>query len=186
MKYLIVGLGNIGKEYVDTRHNIGFMVIDQLAEKHGAKMELDRHAYKGHFAFKSRQFHLLMPTTYMNLSGKAVNHHLKDLNIARENLLVITDDIALPFGKLRMRAKGSNGGHNGLKNIEEVLGGNVYPRLRFGVGDDFPKGKQVDYVLSPFSDGEFAELPLHIDKAIEMVLAFGTIGLDRTMSQYNQ
>ncbi|RYG30538.1 MAG: peptidyl-tRNA hydrolase, partial [Chitinophagaceae bacterium] len=121
-----------------------------------------------------------------NLSGKAVNHHLKALNIPVENLLVATDDLALPFGKLRMRGKGSNGGHNGLKNIEEVLGTNTYARLRFGVGDDFPKGKQVDYVLSPFSEGEFAELPLHIDKAIEMIMAFGTIGLDRTMSQYNQ
>src|SRR5688572_23147662 len=177
MKYLIAGLGNIGKEYVDTRHNIGFMVIDKLAEKQGTKMELDRHAYKGHFAHKGRQFHLIMPTTFMNLSGKAVSHHLKALNIPVENLLVITDDIALPFGKLRMRGKGSNGGHNGLRNIEEVLGTNAYARLRFGVGDNFAKGRQVDYVLSPFSEGEFAELPTVIDKAIEMTLAFGTIGL---------
>ena len=185
MKYLIAGLGNIGREYVDTRHNIGFMVVDKLAEKQGIKMELDRHAYLSHFSYKGRQIYLLMPTTYMNLSGKAVNHHLKALKIPAENLLVITDDIALPFGKLRMRGKGSNGGHNGLKNIEEVLGSNAYARLRFGVGDDFPKGRQVDYVLAPFSDAEFAELPALIDKSIDMTLSFCTIGLDHTMSQFN-
>src|SRR5687767_10672683 len=186
MKYLIAGLGNIGPEYVDTRHNIGFMVVNSLAEKHGVKMKLDRHAYSGEFSYKGRTFYMIMPTTYMNLSGKAVNHHLKEQKIPQENLLVITDDLALPFGTLRLRGKGSNGGHNGLKHIEETLGNNNYARLRFGVGSDFPKGRQVDYVLSPFSDAEFSELPALIERSCDITISFAAIGLERTMSQFNK
>lgn len=185
MKYLIAGLGNIGAEYELTRHNIGFLVLDQLADKKGASFEHDRLAYKTQVKHKGRLIHLIKPTTYMNLSGKAVNHWMKILNIPKDHLLVITDDIALPFGKLRMRAKGSAAGHNGLKNIEALTGGQNYARLKFGIGDDFPKGRQVDYVLSNFSKQEFDELPLLIERANEMILNFCTIGVAHTMSQFN-
>ena len=159
MKYLIAGLGNIGAQYRDTRHNIGFMVAHRLAERLDVIPELERHAYYAKGKHKGRQVHIILPTTYMNLSGKAIRYHLKKHDIPLENLLVVTDDIALPFGKLRMRGKGSAGGHNGLKNIEEVLNTNQYPRLRFGVGDNFSRGRQVDYVLSDFTDDEFIDIP---------------------------
>jgi len=149
LKYLIAGLGNVGAEYELTRHNIGFLVLDQLAQDQ--KFEQDRHVFKTEIKHKGRSLHLIKPTTYMNLSGKAVSYWLKELKIPKENLLVITDDIAIPFGKIRIRKKGSAGGHNGLKNIEELTGGQDYARLRFGVGDDFSKGRQVDYVLSNFN-----------------------------------
>ena len=185
MKYLVAGLGNIGAEYELTRHNIGFLIVDQLEDKHDVKFELSRHAYYTDFKYKGRSIHLIKPTTYMNLSGKSVNYWLKELKIAKSNLLVITDDIALSFGKLRMRAKGSNAGHNGLKNIDAMTGGNDYSRLRFGIGNDFHRGHQVDYVLSRFSKKEWEELPFAVDKACEMVLSFTTIGLERTMNQFN-
>ena len=185
MKYLIVGLGNIGPEYELTRHNVGFLTLDRLAEKQGIDFTSGRLAFTCDFKFKSRQIYLIKPTTYMNLSGKAVNYWMKELKIDKENILVIVDDIALPFGNLRIRAKGSAAGHNGLKNIEDLTGGNNYPRLKFGIGDDFHSGKQVDYVLSHFSQGEFAELPLKMDKAGEMILSFCTIGIQRTMNQFN-
>jgi PTH1 family peptidyl-tRNA hydrolase len=185
MKYLIVGLGNIGPEYADTRHNIGFLVVDHLARKFDVKFDLGRHAFVTEFRSKGRSYTLVKPTTYMNLSGKAVSHHLHALKVPPENLLVVTDDLALPFGKIRIRAKGSAGGHNGLKSIEETLGSNAYPRLRFGVGDQFAKGRQVDYVLSPFSEEEAAELPLFVEKAADAALAFGMIGLPQTMNKYN-
>ena len=186
MKYLIAGLGNIGAEYELTRHNIGFLTLDQLAEDQESAFTLERHAYHSQFKHKGREIHMIKPTTYMNLSGKAINYWLQQLKITPEHLLVITDDIALPFGKLRMRAKGSAAGHNGLKNIEQVIGHNGYPRLRFGVGDNFPKGRQVDYVLSRFEAREFDELPSFILRATQMILGFCTIGIDRTMSQFNQ
>ncbi|MCL4151372.1 UNVERIFIED_CONTAM: hypothetical protein GTU68_065511 [Idotea baltica] len=185
MKYLIVGLGNIGPEYEITRHNIGFLTLDRLADQKDAKFEMSRLAYHTDFKFKGRSIHLIKPTTYMNLSGKAVKYWMTELKIPIENVLVIVDDIAIPFDKLRMRAKGSSAGHNGLKNIEELLGGQNYARLKFGVGDDFPKGRQVDYVLSPFTKKEFEELPFIMDKAIDMIQGFCTIGTARTMSQYN-
>ena len=185
MKYLIIGLGNIGAEYELTRHNIGFLVLDQLADKEGIPFEHTRYAEKCDFKFKGRSIHLVKPTTYMNLSGKAVNYWMNELKIPKENLLVITDDIALPFGNLRMRAKGSSAGHNGLKSIEQLTGGQDYPRLKFGVSDNFPKGRQVDYVLSNFTKQEFEDLPFKIEKAMEMVLSFCTIGITRTMNQYN-
>lgn len=185
MKYLIVGLGNIGAEYELTRHNIGFLTLDQLADKYDVKFESSKLAFQCCFKHKSRAIHLIKPTTYMNLSGKAVNYWMKELKIPKENVLIIVDDIALPFGNLRMREKGSAAGHNGLKNIEMLTGGNNYPRLKFGVGDDFHSGKQVDYVLSKFSKNEFSELPIKMDKAIDMILGFCTIGIQRTMNQFN-
>ncbi len=186
MKYLLVGLGNIGPEYADTRHNIGFMVLDYLAKKHEVSFDTGRHSFVTEFKHKGKHFTLVKPTTYMNLSGKAVAHWLSSLKIPASQMLVITDDLALPFGKLRMRAKGSAGGHNGLKHIEETLGSNEYPRLRFGVDAQFSKGRQVDYVLSPFSPDELIDLPTYIEKAAEMCLSFGTIGLERTMNFYNK
>ncbi len=185
MKYLIVGLGNIGQEYAETRHNIGFMVLDHLAKKHGASFDTGRHSFVTEIKTKGRTYVLVKPTTYMNLSGKAVGHWLNTLKLQPEQMMVITDDIAIPFGKIRIRTKGSAGGHNGLKHIEQTLGHNNYPRMRFGVGDAFHKGKQVDYVLSSFSDDEQAELQTLIEKAADAILAFGTIGLERTMNQYN-
>lgn len=185
MKYLIAGLGNIGPEYEITRHNIGFLTLDRLADKQNISFETMKLAMKSEFKHKGRQIHLIKPTTYMNLSGKAINYWLQELKIPKENLLVITDDIALPFAKLRMRAKGSAAGHNGLKSIEQMTGGQDYARLKFGVGDNFHKGQQVDYVLSPFTQQEFEELPFAMDKACDMVLAFATIGVNMTMSQFN-
>ena len=185
MKYLIVGLGNIGPEYELTRHNIGFLTLDRLADTKGVSFEINRLAYHSEFKHKGRAVHMIKPTTYMNLSGKAVKFWMQELKIPVENVLVIVDDLAIPFAKLRMRAKGSNAGHNGLKNIEELCGGQNYPRLKFGIGDDFSKGRQVDYVLSPFSKNEFEELPFAMDKAIEMIYSFCTIGISKTMTQYN-
>ncbi|GAB4338965.1 MAG: aminoacyl-tRNA hydrolase [Flammeovirgaceae bacterium] len=185
MKFLIVGLGNIGVEYENTRHNIGFMVVDELAKKLETKFEIGRHAFYAEGKYKGKSLHLIKPTTYMNLSGKAVQHWSSFLKISTENILVIVDDLAIPFGKLRLRAKGSSAGHNGLKNIEEIMQTQNYPRLRFGIGDNFPKGRQVDYVLSPFSKEEMTTLPISVEKACQMVFAFSTIGIERTMSQMN-
>lgn len=185
MKYLIAGLGNIGPEYELTRHNIGFLVLDRLADEHKFTFELTRHAEKAELKYKGRQLHFIKPTTYMNLSGKAVAYWLQELSIPKENLLVVVDDLALPFGTLRMRTKGSSAGHNGLKNLEQLLGGQDYARLRFGIGDEFHKGQQIDYVLSNFSKKEFEELPPLMDKASEMIFSFCTMGAARTMSLYN-
>ncbi len=185
MKYLIVGLGNPGPKYELTRHNIGFLTLDRLAEQHQATFKPDRLAEVADLKHKGRSLHLVKPTTFMNLSGKAVNYWLQELKIPKERLLILTDDIALPFETLRMRPKGSSAGHNGLKNIEQLTGGQNYARLRMGVGDDFHKGQQVDYVLSQFPREELDQLPEVMDRASEMILAFSTIGIERTMSQYN-
>ncbi len=185
MKFLIAGLGNIGSEYELTRHNIGFLVLDRLADEKGVTFEITRHAEKAELKFKGKQIHLIKPTTYMNLSGKAIAYWLQELKIPKENLLVVVDDIALPFGTLRMRKQGSAAGHNGLTHIEQILGGTDYTRLRFGIGNNFNKGQQVDYVLGNFTQEEFQALPPLMDKASEMILSFCTIGPDRTMSQYN-
>lgn len=185
MKYLIVGLGNIGPEYELTRHNIGFLTADRLADKQGCQWKSDRLAFKTEFKHKGRSIHLIKPTTYMNLSGKAINYWMKELQIPKENILVIVDDVAIPFGKIRMRSKGSAAGHNGLKNIEELTGGQDYPRLRMGIGDDFPKGRQIDFVLGRFTKAEFDTLPEMMDKAIEMTLAFCTVGISQAMTQFN-
>lgn len=185
MKYLIAGLGNIGAEYELTRHNIGFLILDRLADEAGATFAHDRFVFRSEMKFKGRTLVLIKPTTYMNLSGKAVNYWLQQEKISKENLLVVTDDIALSFGKIRLKGKGSDGGHNGLKNIQELTGGANYSRLRFGVGDDFSKGRQVDYVLSPFNQNEFNELVTHMDRAIEAIKSFCSIGLERTMNFFN-
>lgn len=185
MKYLIAGLGNIGPEYELTRHNIGFLVLDRLAEKFETDFVTTRLADKAEVKYKGRQLHLIKPSTYMNLSGKSVAYWLQELKIDKQNLLVVVDEIALPFGTLRMRTKGSSAGHNGLKNIELLLSGQDYSRLRFGVGNNFSRGQQVDFVLSRFSQEEFDGLVPLMDKAIEMILSFTTAGPERTMSQYN-
>jgi peptidyl-tRNA hydrolase, PTH1 family len=186
MKYLIAGLGNIGAEYELTRHNIGFLVLDQLADQQKVEFSLQRHADKTEFKYKGKTIHLIKPTTFMNLSGKAISYWLNELKIPKENLLVVVDDLALPFGTLRMKTKGSSAGHNGLKNIELLLGGQEYPRLRFGIGDNFNKGHQVDFVLSNFSKVEMEQLPGWINAANEMILSFCTIGADRTMNMFNK
>jgi len=186
MKYLIVGLGNIGPEYVDTRHNIGFMILDKLAKEEGCQFFNMRLAYYTDFKFKGRVVHLIKPTTYMNLSGKALAYWMQELKVPVENVLVLVDDIALPFGTLRLKPKGSAAGHNGLKHIEHTLGNNGYARLRFGVGDNYPKGRQVDYVLDAFAKEEQPELPALIDRSIEMIKSFVTIGTELTMTRFNQ
>lgn len=185
MKYLIAGLGNIGPEYELTRHNAGFLALDYVADLHGSLFTSDRYAQHAEFRYKGRSVHLIKPSTYMNLSGKAVKYWLDKLSIPKEHLLVVVDDIALPFGHLRMRAKGSSAGHNGLKNIEDLTGGQNYARLKFGIGNDFPRGHQVDYVLSNFNQEELDALPEHFKKCNEMILGFSTIGVTRTMNQYN-
>ena len=186
MKYLIAGLGNIGPEYELTRHNIGFLTLDRLADNHKVVFKTERLADKAEGKFKGRQLHLIKPNTFMNLSGKAIAYWLQELKIPKENLLVIVDDLALPFGTLRMRTKGSAAGHNGLKNIEQLLGGQEYTRLRFGIGNEFQKGQQVDFVLSNFSQEEFKELPSMMEKTEEMVKSFCTIGPERTMNFFNK
>ena len=185
MKYLIVGLGNIGHEYADTRHNAGFMVLDAFAKQEGVQFSTMRLAGYTEVKHKGRMLHLIKPTTYMNLSGKAVNHWMKELKIPVENVLIIVDEIALPLGTLRLKPKGSAAGHNGLKHIELMLGTAEYARLRFGVGDNFPKGRQVDYVLSGFDDDELPEIPALIDRSIEIIKSFVTIGTELTMTRFN-
>jgi PTH1 family peptidyl-tRNA hydrolase len=186
MKYLIAGLGNIGPEYALTRHNIGFMVLDRLAAQHDFKFSFERLAFTADWKHKGRQIHFIKPTTYMNLSGKALRYYTDAHKIPVENVLVVVDELQLDFGTLRLKPKGSHGGHNGLRNIEEILGTAQYPRLRCGIGNDFPRGRQVDYVLNPFSDPEMDELPAILDRAGDMVLSFCTLGLQQTMNLFNQ
>ena len=186
MKYLIAGLGNIGPEYELTRHNIGFLVLDRLADREQLDFKTERLADHVEIKHKGRQLHLIKPNTYMNLSGKAIAYWLRELKIPKENLLVVVDELALPFGTLRLRGKGSAAGHNGLKNIEELTGGQDYPRLRVGIGSNFSKGQQVDYVLSRFSAEEFDALPEVMDRAIDAIFAFATIGLERAMNFHNK
>ncbi len=186
MKYLITGLGNPGIDYENTRHNIGFKILDALAGASNIVFNDQRYGWVAEFKYKSRTFILLKPTTYMNLSGRAVNYWMQKENIPIENLLVLCDDLSLPFGTLRLRAKGSDGGHNGLKNINQVLGRQDYARLRFGIGDNFRTGHQVDYVLSEWAKEEAAELPLLLDRCGELVKSFATIGVNMTMTQFNQ
>ena len=186
MKYLIVGLGNIGPEYKDTRHNIGFMILDELAKQEKTQFHNMRLAYYTEVGYKGRTLCLIKPTTYMNLSGKALNHWMQQLKVPLENVLVLVDDLALPLGTLRLKPKGSAAGHNGLKNIEQVLGHNNYARLRFGIGDNYPKGRQIDYVLGGFDEDEKPELPALIDRSIEMIKSFATAGTELTMTRFNK
>ena len=184
-KFLIVGLGNIGDEYENTRHNIGFTIIDTLAKENNIKFTTDKLASVANNKFKGKTLILIKPSTYMNLSGKAINYWMQAEKIQKENILVLTDDLALPFGAVRMKGKGSDGGHNGLKNIQETLVTSEYARLRFGVGSEFSKGRQVDYVLGKWSEEENKTLEPRLKLASEMVQNFASIGLQRTMSAYN-
>lgn len=185
MKYLIVGLGNIGDKYTETRHNIGFKVVDAIAKEAGASWRADRLGDIAEVKHKGRTLVLLKPSTYMNLSGRAVNYWMQTEKIPVERTFIITDDIALPFGKLRLKGKGSDGGHNGLKDIIATLGHNKFARLRFGVGADFSKGRQVDYVLGEWNAEELETLEERIKKATEFVHSFVTIGIERTMNFLN-
>lgn len=186
MKYLIVGLGNIGAEYANTRHNIGFMVADKLAADAKVSFTLQRHAFVTEFRHKGRIINVIKPTTYMNLSGKALSYWMQQLNIELENVLVITDDLDLDFGVLRLKPKGSGGSHNGVNHIIEVLGTSEFARLRFGIGSNFPRGRQVEYVLGPFSAEDNKTLDEKIELAAEITLSFTTSGIQRTMNAYNK
>ena len=185
MNYLIVGLGNIGVEYANTRHNMGFMVLDAWAQASNIIFESGRYGYTATISFKGRRFTLLKPSTYMNLSGKAVRYWMNELKIPLENLLVISDDLNIPFGTVRLRKNGSAGGHNGLTNINELLGTQDYARIRMGIGNDFGRGHQVDYVLGELSDEEKELMPELSKKVIEGIKAFATIGPDRAMNVLN-
>jgi peptidyl-tRNA hydrolase, PTH1 family len=184
-KFLIAGLGNIGAEYVNTRHNIGFKVVEHIARQENIDFETVKLGAMAEYKLKGRTLYLLKPNTYMNLSGKAIKYWMDQEKIPAENILVITDDLNLPFGTLRIKGKGSDGGHNGLKNIQAVLGSGDYPRFRFGISDDFKKGRQVDYVLGDWSEAEKAALPERLDAAAEAVRSFALSGLANTMSSFN-
>jgi PTH1 family peptidyl-tRNA hydrolase len=184
-KFLIVGLGNIGAEYINTRHNIGFKIIDFLARKEGISFETVKLGALAEYKFKGRTFLLLKPNTYMNLSGKAVKYWMDKENIPLENILIITDDLNLSFGKIRIRPKGSDGGHNGLKSIHATLNTTNYVRFRFGISDEFKKGKQVDYVLGEWEEDEKTALPERLELASEIIKSFGTAGLENTMTSFN-
>ena len=185
MKYLITGLGNIGSEYAHTRHNIGFDILDTFAKKESLEFKDLRYGAVTQYKFKGRTFIFLKPSTYVNLSGRAINYWMKKEKINVENLLVVNDDLALPFGKLRLKSGGSDGGHNGLKNIQEVLGHNQFARLRFGIGDNFSQGRQLNFVLGKWSKSEEDALFERMEKAIEIIISFGTIGVEKTMNLYN-
>jgi PTH1 family peptidyl-tRNA hydrolase len=185
MKYLIVGLGNIGAEYENTRHNIGFKVLDAFVEASNTCFKPNRFGDVTEVKTKGRVLICLKPNTFMNLSGKAINYWLQKEKIKIENLLVITDDLALPFGKIRLKGKGSDGGHNGLKSIQQILGHPNYARLRFGISSEFNKGQQINYVLGTWSNDENKQLTERIAICTELIPSFCTIGLDRTMSNFN-
>ena len=185
MKYLVVGLGNMGAKYDGTRHNIGFDVIDHLAKEKELNYKQEIYGDLAEYKFKGRTFFLLKPSTYMNLSGKAVRYWLQKKKIQASNLLIVVDDVNLPFGTIRIRAKGSDGGHNGLKSINELLGTSQYARLRFGIGNDYPKGAKINFVLGKWTKDEQQSLPSLVKSAAEAIKSFGTIGLERTMNLHN-
>lgn len=185
MKYLIAGLGNIGEEYRHTRHNIGFDVAEAFAAKHGGTFKSDRLADVAECRWKGKVFVVIKPTTYMNLSGKAVKYWVDKEKVPLENLLVVMDELALPLNVLRLRPGGSDAGHNGLKSIQELLGTNQYPRLRFGIGNNFPKGRQVEYVLGRWTAKEEPIIQMKIEKSVEIIEAIASIGIERTMNNYN-
>ena len=185
MNYLIVGLGNIGVEYSNTRHNMGFMVLDAWAQASNIVFESGRYGSTATISFKGRKFHLLKPSTYMNLSGKAVRYWMNELKIQPENLLVISDDLNIPFGTLRLRKNGSAGGHNGLTNINELIGTQEYARIRVGIGNDFGRGQQIGYVLGEFGEEERKELPEICKRVTDGVKAWATVGADRAMNTVN-
>lgn len=185
MKYLIVGLGNIGSEYAATRHNIGFRILDAYAEASNISFSTERYGDVAHCRLKNKQLVLLKPSTYMNLSGNAVRYWQQKENIALENILILVDDIALPFGAIRLKTSGSDAGHNGLKNIAQMLGTQAYSRLRFGVGNDFARGCQIDYVLGNFTSDQEKELPERLKVAVEAMCEFVLAGAQSAMCKYN-
>lgn len=185
MKYLITGLGNIGSEYWGTRHNIGFRVVNKLVEDAGAFFSEERYGAIARMRVKNCELIVLKPNTFMNLSGNAVRYWLQKENISVENLLVVVDDLALPFGTLRLKPQGSDAGHNGLKNIAQVLGTQAYTRLRFGIGNNFPRGGQIDYVLGKFPPDELAVMPEKLERASEIIKSFCLAGVQITMNQFN-
>ena len=185
MKFLIVGLGNIGTEYAHTRHNIGFDIIHAFVTKHGGQLKSDRLAYMEEVRWKGRVFICICPTTYMNLSGKAVKYWMDKEKVDIQNVLVIVDDLALPLNKLRLRPGGSDAGHNGLKSIQETLGTSDYPKLRFGIGNNYPKGMQIDFVLGKWTKEEEPLVKLKIEKSIEVIEDFSTIGITLAMTKIN-
>lgn len=186
MKYLIVGLGNIGEEYRDTRHNIGFNVLDALAKASNIVFTDGRYGATASLSIKGRTLILLKPSTYMNLSGNAVRYYMQKEKIALENVLVVVDDLALPFGTLRLKGKGSDAGHNGLKHIAATLGTENYARLRFGIGNDFPRGGQIDFVLGHFTEEDMKTMDERLEMAGEIVKSFCLAGISLTMNQYNK
>ncbi len=184
-KFLIIGLGNIGDKYTNTRHNIGFKIIDEVAEEHNVAFTTEKLGDIASFRFKGRTFILLKPNTFMNLSGKAVKYWMQKENVAIDNILVVTDDLNIDFGTIRVKAKGSDGGHNGLKDIQEKLGTTKYPRFRFGVGANYSKGRQVDYVLGEWNKDENSQLIERLPTSAKVITSFGTAGLANTMNTFN-
>ena len=186
MKFLIVGLGNIGAEYAHTRHNIGFDVVEALVEKHNATFKVERLAAVAEIKLKGKTLICIEPSTYMNLSGKAVKYWMDKEKIAIEHVLVIVDELAIPLSKIRLRPGGSDAGHNGLKSIQEILQTTAYPRLRFGIGNGYPKGKQVDFVLGKWSEAEMPIVKKKIEATIEVIESFVLTGIERTMNHANK
>ena len=185
MKFLLAGLGNIGNEYAHTRHNIGFDIVNAFVQKHGASFRTDRLAYTAELKWKGKNFVCICPTTYMNLSGRSVKYWMDKEKIAIENLLVVVDDVALPLTKLRLRPGGSDAGHNGLKSVQESLGTTEYPKLRFGIGNDYPKGMQADFVLGKWRKEEEPLVKYKIEKSVDIIEIFATQGLSAAMNQVN-
>tara|TARA_B100000902_G_scaffold277742_1_gene263557 strand:+ start:19102 stop:19665 length:564 start_codon:yes stop_codon:yes gene_type:complete len=186
MKFLIIGLGNPGEKYIKTRHNIGFLVLDNLAKNFESSFHQEKLGEVCRISNRGKKLILLKPSTFMNLSGKSVNYWMQKENIKSENILVITDDLAIPFGSIRMRAKGSDGGHNGLRDIINILNSKIFARIKFGIGSDFSKGNQSNYVLSLWSDEEFIQLEEKIEYIIKMVVSFTVSGINRTMNDFNK
>jgi len=185
MKYLIAGLGNVGEEYAHTRHNIGFDVVAAFVMKHGGQIKQERLAYSAEIRWKGRICICICPTTYMNLSGRSVKYWIDKEKVSLENVLVIADEVSIPISKLRIRQRGSDGGHNGLKSIQEALGTSEYPRLRFGIGNDYPKGCQSEYVLSKWKKEEEPVVKAKISTCVDIIESFATVGIQNTMNNFN-
>ena len=185
-KFLFIGLGNIGAEYANTRHNIGFDVMNAFVLKHGGKFEVDRLAYVAEVKFRSKQIVCICPTTFMNLSGRAFKYWLDKTKVPLENTLTVVDDIALPLDKIRLRAAGSDAGHNGLKDIQNILGTDKYPKLRFGIGNNYPKGMQADFVLGKWQKAEEPTVQLKIETCLEIMESFIATGIEQTMTEFNK
>jgi PTH1 family peptidyl-tRNA hydrolase len=185
MKYLIVGLGNIGNEYANTRHKIGFDIADHIANKQGVSFKMERLAFYTEYRLKNKMVYLIKPTTYMNLSGKALHYWMQELKIPKEQILILVDEIALPFAKIKIKPSGSDGGHNGLKSIQFILNSTIYPRLRFGVGNNYAKGQQVEYVLGKFAPNEQKEIPALLEKCNNAIESFVLEGLENCMTKFN-